>query len=400
MSREEVLILGDYRYTPTYCQSIAKAGYRPLVADAGRCTFSAAARATAETFDLQLNDPDELGDWLVGFATDHPGLAAVMPVGDRTAKILARVQDKLPSEVAAIVGSSRSIADCVDKATMSRIVDEIGAPQAEYRVAASLGQAIDAIDDIGLPAVIKPAEPTDSNLSVKAWILQTPSQVEKLRREYGDLPEPFIVQRYVDGDRLNVQILAFEGEIVDRLVTMTTRSNRYDGTGNTVASVTIAPDRDLDRWSRDIVGRTGFGGFGCLQFYGRPGAGDLTFLELNPRLGGAFGIANTCGIDFPRLALETWLQGLRPDGQLSNYEVGKRMAWIGGDVFGLSGAIRSREIDPWEALAWGWEIVRSAVTADAFTTFTREDPFLLIRHQRQRQASRRPSKTAGSSNVS
>ena len=378
--RTKVLLLGDFRYTPIYARSIARRNLSVSVAHGSRAEFASRSKHVDEVIKCPSVDSGEFGVWLKGATEADRSIRAIIGLGDLQAQQLAEAAADVPDHVSCIVPPWPSVRTCTEKIEMCHLVDSLGIPQAPYLVSTTLGEAAAATTDVGFPCVVKPGRPLGGSFYEKAVILNGPDDVERLAAWDQALVGPFLVQRFVSGRRYNVQFLAHRGTLVDRLVTQTLRTDRHDDTGYTVESVSVTPSEMMDRAAVDLAEALDYSGFGCLQFFGHADTEDISFLEINPRLGGAFAVAERCGVDLPGLAVDIWVHGKSSESRMSDYPAGKRMVWTGGDVLGIRSSLASGKIGRGEAARWALRAARGFVSADIHPTLSKDDPLLALRY--------------------
>ena len=93
-------------------------------------------------------------------------------------------------------------------------------------------------------------------------------------------------------------------------------------------------------------------------------ATEITFLEIDPRLGANSFCSQVCGFHLPRIAVEPALRRTpRVGNETAPFPPGRRYAWTHGDLAGLKTEMAA------VAMAWLANCLRSAVTADIYVTW-------------------------------
>ena len=202
--------------------------------------------------------------------------------------------------------------------------------------------------------------------------------IAKGDERFADWPfseSPLLIQGFSSGPRHTYYFLAHEGEVVAGVDTKILRTDRANGTGFAVESISVKPTESVVQASRKFLRHFDYSGLGCAQFLmGEEGRID-TFLEINPRLGAAHALSHTCGVDFPRMAVELALgEALRPMPDPSDYAVGVRFGWLYGDILALQKARAAKEITAAGAVAWLWRLFMTFVRARSHPTWSIEDP--------------------------
>jgi predicted ATP-grasp superfamily ATP-dependent carboligase len=380
--RPAVLLLGDYRYTLTFVRSLWRAGYRTVVAhQGGRHGY---ARYSRFCHAKWVHPPlagtgEELVEALAAYLGSQPDIGVIIPLGDGETRALALHEYRLPKEVRALTPNSSITWTCLNKIAMCEMAAALEVPQAPYATANTTADLARAADSVGYPCIVKPGNPLRSVLDEKAVICHSREDLPRSLSTWPPNDHAVLVQRFAAGPRYNVQLLASDGTIVARLVTKTIRTDRLNYTGYTTESVTVAATPEMDEYTSRLIEKLRYSGYGCLQFLIDPTDHSMSFLELNPRLGAAFAVAELCGVDFPLLGVEIAL-GAKPDPQSHlSYPLGKRIVWTGGDLEGILRARRAGHLSWGAAAKWLWRAAIGFVRADTHTTWRWSDPWPTLR---------------------
>ncbi len=269
----------------------------------------------------------------------------------------------------------KAVETCLNKAAMCDVARRLGVPQAPHRVVSELQALYTQADDVGFPCVVKSASQLYTVLGQKAIIAHSQHELRTRFPNWPEHVESLLVQGFTVGPRYNMQLLASDGEVLARVVTKTLRTDRPDGTGYTVESITVRPDPVMDQYCRLLVRHLGYTGLGCLQFLVDDAKGTMAFLELNTRLGAAFAVAGVCGVDFPKLAAELALSGAGTNRCSRAYPAGKRIAWSYGDLDGIIRARDAGEIGWPQTRRWLREMTGAFFRADIHVTWSWRDPW-------------------------
>jgi hypothetical protein len=82
------------------------------------------------------------------------------------------------------------------------------------------------------------------------------------------------------------------------------QTDRADGTGYTTRLVSASPHPEVARGVEAVVRALDYTGVGDIEFMVDEAAGQVSFIELNPRLSASFRSAEVCGLPVSRLMLE------------------------------------------------------------------------------------------------
>ena len=193
---------------------------------------------------------------------------------------------------------------CDDKTALLDVAERVGVPYPAWALVGGVAGLKDAAARIGFPCVVKPAVAERRLFDEKAFILRDAAALEARLRAWPEDDGELLVQHYVEGVRHNLHLVAKEGRLLRCLDTVSLRTQRLNGSGLTVASVSVPTPPAMRDWCARLLEAIGYTGIGCLQFLEDRDRGETAFLELNPRMAAGSGIAPYCGLDLPRHALE------------------------------------------------------------------------------------------------
>jgi len=373
-SPAQILILGNHRNALTVARRLGKE-HRLILGGAygpGRVERS---RFVAETWSLPGATSDDFATALESKLLSLPDALVLFPIGDDELFGLLRVPSVLEGRVRAVMPAPEIVAGCLDKAANVDLASRLQVPQARYRKVTRLSELQDAVREVGCPCIIKSDHQLSLAFGKKAYRIFDPDELIAL---VANEPEPqhgLIVQAVATGLRHNVYFAADKGRLVGAMEARVLRTNIFDGSGFTVESVSVPLSDVLRRHTERLVEALEYHGIGNTQFLVDQEQGEISFLEISPRMGAAFAVTVPCGFDFSRAGLSLAVgDPVSPEILPRDYPAGCRLAWAYGDLVGLIGAVRSREISGSQAGIWLWCIIRAAVTADIHTTWSWSDP--------------------------
>jgi predicted ATP-grasp superfamily ATP-dependent carboligase len=378
MAPRSVLVLGTYRHSLTVIRSLARAGYRVIAGiENGRIAYGKHCRYSRAIWNHAAIEGDEAGfiQEFRSFFVKHPEVSLVFPVGDVETGLLARNPSILPGHVCPVMPSPEVVLLSHDKLKMCAIARQLSIPQKPFHRAETLTEVIEKGNRLGYPCVIRPPDPFTRILGKKVFIA---GGTDRLAENLADWPfsdRPLLIQGFSRGKRHTYYFLADKGEIVAGLEARILRTDRPDGTGFAVDSLSVGPTDSVILASRRLLRHLNYSGLGCAQFLMGERDRIDTFLEINPRLGAAFRLADSCGIDFPPMAVELSLgRSFSTMTRGSGYPRGVRFGWLYGDLQGLQRAFVDREISALAAGAWFGRLLNTFLRARCHPTWTLTDP--------------------------
>jgi predicted ATP-grasp superfamily ATP-dependent carboligase len=378
MAPRSVLVLGTYRHSLTVIRSLARAGYRVIAGiEKGRIAYGKHCRYSRGIWNHAAIEGDEAGfiQEFRRFLVEHPEVSLVIPVGDVETGLLARNPSILPGHACPVMPSPEVVLLSHDKLNMCGIARQLSIPQKPFHRAETLTEVLEKGNRLGYPCVIRPPDQFTKIRGRKVFVAAGPDRLAENLADWPFSERPLLIQGFSGGTRHTYYFLADKGELVAGLEARILRTDRPDGTGFAVDSLSVGPTDSVVLASRRLLRYLNYSGLGCVQFLmGRRDRID-TFLEINPRLGAAFRLAESCGIDFPRMAVELSLgRSFSPITRGSAYPRGVRFGWLYGDLQGLQKAFADREISALAAGAWLARLLNTFFRARCHPTWTLTDP--------------------------
>lgn len=114
-----------------------------------------------------------------------------------------------------VVNPSRILEICNDKVRTSALLAESGIPQPRFRVAFSPETALEAIDDLGYPAVVKPAVGSWGRLLAKVNDRDAAEAVLEHKQTLGSFHHStFYIQEYIEKGSRDIRAFVLGGETI------------------------------------------------------------------------------------------------------------------------------------------------------------------------------------------
>jgi predicted ATP-grasp superfamily ATP-dependent carboligase len=338
-SHRGILLLGAYRQSLAVARALGPQGWRISLGAPSTQTPSFIARSkwVREAWFHPPLDASTEGflDALSSFLERHPDTRFVLPVGDSEVTGLNAIRSLLPQSVSYIMPNSKAIDTCADKNATLRLAMGLGVPVAAFARVECSEQLLEAAGRVGYPCVVKPITEETRVFGAKAVIATEQTSLRQMLATRPRPTGPFVVQRYVRGERHCLYFYATQGIIRAAAQVLIGRTDREDDTGYAVTgvSVPIAPEW-LDHLTH-LVTELEYDGFGCLQYLIDPETGDQTFLEINARLGGNHAGLERLGMHQVQWAIEQTESGRPSIPEPFEYPIGVRYRWFTGDLMGF-----------------------------------------------------------------
>ncbi|HJQ82727.1 MAG TPA: hypothetical protein VKA21_01530 [Candidatus Binatia bacterium] len=369
-----ILFLGNYRPTISLVRDLKRVGYLTIVGRGGGEGGAEYSRFADEVWDhpeLERGGEAFLAV-LRAFLERRPDVRVVFPVAESFVRIVSAARDRLPADRIYAVPPPDVVATALDKMAMWRLAQSLGVPVTPYMLAASDDELRGGCAELGYPVVIRPVDSTRRLGDAKALIAGSAEELARLLPEWPADHRTVLLQRCASGPRHNVYFAARAGRLVRILETVIERTDRPDDTGLAVEGTTAAPSPELRRFTEDLVAALRYSGVGCAQFLVDRAAGQIAFLELNPRIAGSHAIAEAAGLELGLLSILLATDD-PPEVPFVEGAAGMVYAWTYGDMRGLLAAI-AKGLPARAAVRWGAHLLRALTRSPVHLTWRWDDP--------------------------
>jgi len=374
-ARRKVLLVGNWNPSLLALRRLTAAGYQIIVGCGDRDRRFARSRYAHEVqrFPSPEESPARFIDALVSFLELRPDVTIVFPVDETSVTCVARNMHRLPARVTAAVANAEAVLSCVHKDEMHRLSRAVGVPVARFVVAETRADVFRAAGEVGYPCVVKPTA-TGEIFGRKVLLAASRSDIERLLPDWPQNERRLIVQSYAGSGRKNVYFAARHGEILRECHTQIRRTDMPDGTGLVVDGETVPVDPRLHHYTARLLEQLHYTGIGCAQYQMDEDRDRFSFLEINPRLCGATGVACYSGLDLPLLAVELAAGHSVEKLPRNFYPAGKRYSWRQRDFGGLAFAWRRGDIGLAGALRWTMRLAGAWLRSDVDVGWSWRDP--------------------------
>ncbi len=318
-------------------RSLGRRGLRVAAADTIVTAPAFSSRWCADRFIAphQGDDPDADPDASVAFveqllATHRVGV--VIPAADGTIEALRRARERLRPRVGLALANEAALELAVNKEKTFALARELGLHVPRGVILRGVDELPGALNDIGLPAVVKPiqswAESSHGSQRVLSALVVTRDEAARAVERLTHLGATVAFQQLLLGRRESVSFMYAHDTIYARFATWALRMEPPLG-GTSVLWQLIEPPADISAQAERLIRAIGLDGF-CQVEFRRGADGHPYLMEINPRLTADLGLAVSAGIDVPYM-LYQWAIGDKID-PMKPYRPGRWMRYLGGDI--------------------------------------------------------------------
>jgi predicted ATP-grasp superfamily ATP-dependent carboligase len=285
-----------------------------------------------------VQDQDAYVDAVLRVCAEHRPKSLILG-HDGSIEALRQRRSKVERVVGLALAPEHALAVAIDKTRTLAFAETVGLRAPRGAFVTGPGEAAAAIDDVGLPAVVKPtrswAQEAGVGQRLIAVVVRTRAAalaaIEDVLKEGIEV----VLQEWLPGDREALSFLHARGRTWARFAQRADRTFPPLG-GNSVLRESIPLPEDVAPAAERLVAELGLDGYSEVEFR-RDADGRPALMEINPRLSASVEIAVRAGVPFPRL-LHDWASG-EPLQEASGYRAGLRMRWLGGDLSWLKSVL-------------------------------------------------------------
>jgi len=278
-----------------------------------------------------------LEEWLA-----RTGARVVVASNDATIALLRQYRARLESHACLALAHEPALAIAINKERTLAVATGLGLRVPREVVVRAVGDVAGALQDVGLPAVIKPSESWLWNgrdgARLGPQLVVTAAEARLAVEAVTRFGEAALVQQLLTGRREAVSFLYANGEVYARFAQWAQRTSPPLG-GDSVLRQSISVPPDIGSQAEALVRATDLEGY-CEVEFRRDAAGIAYLMEINPRLSASVEVAVRAGIDFPWLVYQ-WASG-GPIEKADGYRTGGWIRHLGGDITRTIAVLRQR----------------------------------------------------------
>lgn len=264
-------------------------------------------------------------------------VGVLIPSSDGTLAVLRERRREFERRSCIALASEASLEAVINKDTTLTIAQQLGLAVPHGVVITSVTEVSEALQEIGLPAVVKPVESWlwgnnhqqgAQGVRLICALVTTPQEAYCAVEELTSYGGKVLFQQFLSGRREAISLLYAQGEIQARFAQWAKRTQPPLG-GTSVYRQSITLPSDISTQAERLVREIDLEGYSEIEFR-RDRLGKPYLMEVNPRLSASVEVAVRAGVDFPYL-LYQWASGEKIDC-IKGYRVGQWMRYLEGDL--------------------------------------------------------------------
>jgi predicted ATP-grasp superfamily ATP-dependent carboligase len=260
------------------------------------------------------------------------GEPVLIPSHDGTIALLRQNRARLETRARIALASEAAMTIAMDREQTLQHAAQLGITIPCSVSLIGVSDVPEAVAEIGLPAVVKPAESWLANgiggMRMAARLVTTLDEARHAVADVERVGATALLQTLVAGRREAVSFLYANGTMYARFAQSESRVHPPLGEGFVLRQSIPIPG-DIGGQAEQLVRSIGLEGYSEIEFR-RGAAGAPHLMGIKPRLSASVGIAVRSGIDFPSL-LYQWANG-DPIDHVSSYRTGSWMRCLQGDL--------------------------------------------------------------------
>ncbi len=336
-----------------FIRSLGRRGWRVTAADSDASSPGFRSRyTTARLLHPRTADRPEAVVAAIRAAAESGDIDLVVPVTDEIGLPLADARASFEGLTTLALPEPDALAAAHDKRATLAMAERLGVPVPPTRSVETADAAIAAAADLGYPIVVKPVASREvlADGTIGAYAVSYAAGPDDLRHRLASSGGPVLLQRWLPGDGIGVELLTHRGRPLAAFQHLRLREVPPTG-GASSLRVSVDLDPDLFDHAAALLRELDWTGLAMVEFRrGADGVGHL--MEINGRVWGSLPLAVRSGMDFPGRLADLLLDGPPADDVpvATDYRRGVTarnlrldLAWIGAV---LSGRHRQRSL-PW-----------------------------------------------------
>ncbi|WP_421789663.1 hypothetical protein [Hyphobacterium sp.] len=329
-----ILLIDHNRCSLAVARALSGRGRDVFAGINGPCDYVNLSRFVTESIAMAdlVDTPVQALNDLDRIFRAFPEITGLFPVDETGVRFLTEHGNKLPDHVTQYVVAEETVRRVTDKSLAAKLAADCDIPVAPRITVDNYADLKSAAAEIGYPLVVRAVECNHDVYGVKVLICHTQADFDRTCIDWPtEGHQQLMVQRYNAGGRHNLYWTAENGRLYAGVNVKVGLTTAGDASGYGTFAETIEPIPELADYATRLVEALGYHGTGSAQFLLDDRTGEITFLEINPRLG-----ANSKLVESV-LPYVSWFVDLvegTPLPERANpwaYKRGQRFVWLKGE---------------------------------------------------------------------
>ncbi len=314
-------------------RSLGSRGLRVAAVGSSARLLSFSSRWCQQAFICPANEGTDAYILYLEQLLDHIGARVLITSSDATLALVRRYRDRIEPRIRIALAREPALGIAINKERTLEVAKQLGLTVPRGVNVKTVSEVTEALREIGLPAVVKPAESWAWNKQhgkrPVSKLVSTPDEAQQIVEELQRFGVTMLFQQLISGRRESISLFYAYGQIY---ACYAQRHTRIVG-GESALRESIAVPPDIGVQAERLVREIDLEGCAEVEFR-RDDAGNPYLMEINPRLWASTELAVRSGVDFPYL-LYQWASGEKFDRVMS-YPVGGRLRYLKGDILNVA----------------------------------------------------------------
>jgi predicted ATP-grasp superfamily ATP-dependent carboligase len=263
-------------------------------------------------------------------------IGVLITSSDATLSLIRQHREQLEPKVRIALAKEPALGIAINKERTLEVARRLGLNVPRAVSVESVGEVEAALDEIGLPAIIKPTESWAWNQSegdrLECKLVKSVDEAKRVVEDLTRFGGNVLFQQFISGKRQSISLIYANQHVYACYAQWHTRIVG----GESAVRQSIAVPTDIGEQAERLVREIDLEGCSEVEF--RRDAAEMPYLmEINPRLWASTELAVRSGVDFPYL-LYQWASGEKID-EVKTYPVGARLRYLRGDILNTAAAL-------------------------------------------------------------
>ncbi|MFK5986285.1 MAG: ATP-grasp domain-containing protein [Pseudomonadota bacterium] len=321
-----------------------------------------------------LENPQHFFTALDALLKQRKEIDAIFPIGELALNFLAENYLHFSQRAKLIMPSSDNVLLCLNKSHCIDFVAKLAIPYANSHLIKNKSELKSIAEETGFPVIFKPNFTVDALVNKKAVIVHNVQQLSILDQQW-DGAQPLLVERYIEGKRVSVNLVVQQGELISYLENQALYTQEMDGTGFTIRTISRKPTLILQKYASLLVKKLNYNGIINIQFMYSSAQQKYFFMEINPRMPATTAFLYKMGIDVAAYSLHLSDYYLYSEfSKQTNKKQGVLCNWFYGDVVAFSKNLFNGKFTAKGAMVTLGYIFKSVIASDIDQIWSKHDP--------------------------